>query len=302
MNDFELSTAKKNITPSQKRKLIVLAIIYFGLSAFVSSLNRNQVVIKAGDYIFTPSTVSGMISGLIIALAVIMTQVHFHYGFITSCSLMTIYTALIFISVFKTHNTDALPGFSFMLAGYLINTILYLNLKKVAASMLLNNKYAVTDPLTGIFNRRGLTNYLEELISEEKPFYVLFIDLDNFKTINDSTGHSSGDYILNLMSNRWKSIPKPDGILARNGGDEFVIVIPDEKDFSITDFAKKCIEKAREEVYIAEKDIRFTTTASIGVAGFPANGKTADEILANADIAMYESKKAGKDRFTVFVG
>lgn len=301
MNDFDLSTAKKNITLSQKRKLIVLAIFYFGLSAFVSSLNRNQVNITLGGFVFTPSTVSGMISGIMIALAVVMTQVHFHYGFITACCLMTIYTGLISISVFRGRNTDALPGFSFMIAGYLINTILYLNLKKVAAGMLLNNKNAVTDPLTGIYNRRGLTQYLEELIEDEKPFYVLFIDLDNFKKINDTSGHSSGDFILNLMAARWMSIPKPAGIMARNGGDEYVIVIPAEDGFSITDFANQCVEKAREEVHLDDKDVSFKTSASIGVASFPANGSTADEILANADTAMYESKKAGKDRFTVFV-
>lgn len=300
MNDFDLSKAKKIITPAQKRKLIIIAIFYFGLSAFISSLNRNRVFVNFFGFTLSPSTVSGMMGGIIIALSVIMTQIHFYYGFIVSIALMSIYTALISLSVFKGHNTDALPGISFMIAGYLINTILYLNLKKVAAGMLLNSKYAITDPLTGIYNRRGLTQYLDELIAEEKAFYVLFIDLDNFKKINDTAGHSSGDYILNIMAGRWKAVPKPDGIMARNGGDEYVIVIPAEDGFNIETFAGQCVEKAREEVYIAEKDERFNTSASIGVAAFPENGSTADEILANADIAMYESKKAGKDRFTVF--
>lgn len=302
MNNFDMSSERKSINKQQKIQLCILGAVFGALIFCTMSINHLDLSITISGSTISATTVSGMISGLIITIAVLMTQVHWHYGGIIGYICMTFYTSLILINIIFSHNADSLPGLSFMLAGYLLNTVQVLNLKKATRNVLLNQKSAITDPLTGVYNRRGLTKYIDDLIADNKPFYVLFMDLDNFKKINDSTGHSTGDHILNVMAERWGSLLVKDGIIARNGGDEYVIVLPDsdKSPVNIEDFGQKCVEAAREEIFIEEKRLHVFTTSSIGIARFPTNGVDADDILINADVAMYKSKKSGKDRYTIF--
>lgn len=302
MDNFDLESAKKQITKPEKAHLIFLAILLFFLALMTSVLNKYQVYLSIGSKTFSPSSLSGMISGFFVAIAILMVQIHWHYGSIIAYAFVTFYAGMVAISIFGMHNTEALPGFFFVLTSYLILAIQVLNLKKVSKTVLLNKKFAITDPLTGIYNRRGLTTYINDLILEKKPFYVLFIDLDNFKTINDTHGHSTGDYILTVMVERWSNLVRNEGIIARNGGDEFVIVVPDsEKEIGPIDyFASKCIECTKEEIFIKDKNISEKISSTIGIALYPADGQTSDQLLTNADIAMYEAKNSGKDRFTFF--
>lgn len=227
-----------------------------------------------------------------------MSQIHWHYGGIISYTLFTINLLLVFVSIFVSHHPDSLPGFFFICSGFLINTLVINNLKLIESKKLLAQKLAIIDSVTGLYNRRGITNYMETLLREDKPFHVLFLDLDNFKTLNDTFGHSYGDLMLRVIGERWSSIPKPDGLIARNGGDEFLIVIPCNFKFDVEGFARECVKKALEPVYL-EEGKTFTTSASIGIASYPENGLTADELLIKADYAMYESKHKGKNCFTL---
>ena len=160
------------------------------------------------------------------------------------------------------------------------------------------------DPLTGLANRR---NFEKSVICEISHctqagdgFSILFIDLDNFKVINDGLGHSVGDRLLTLVANRLKTrISDYNAELFRLGGDEFVVIyVRDAKHDLTTDLASSIIQGFSDPFKIGEHVLHITS--SIGIATYPEHGESYSELLKNADAAMYCSKGVGKNRFVVF--
>ena len=159
------------------------------------------------------------------------------------------------------------------------------------------------DALTDLPNRRYFENELESKIKEasnlNQKFYVFFIDLDNFKVINDTMGHNAGDKLLQRVSNRLISQLKKCDLICRFGGDEFVAVIPyKEKKEDIEFIAKKLISSFDLTFCLEDQDVYLT--ASLGISVFPENGKTVSELLKNADAAMYQAKEYGKNCFQFY--
>ena len=127
----------------------------------------------------------------------------------------------------------------------------------------------------------------------------MFIDLDNFKEINDTLGHDVGDELLQEVANRLSTCIRSGDIVSRPGGDEFIIVLPQiaqPADAAVV--AEKIIKIVAEPLRI--KDRVLTITASIGIALHPFNGSEEQELMKNADKAMYLAKKAGRHRFHLY--
>lgn len=159
-------------------------------------------------------------------------------------------------------------------------------------------KMAYYDPLTELPNRAFIEEKLNYSISVAESLStrvaLLFIDLDKFKQINDSIGHHAGDILLKEVSARGKSVLKEDHIFGRLGGDEFVIIIPDfESDYEIQLIAEKFSNVVSEPIFIENTELQ--TSPSIGISFFPRDGKTSEEIMKNADAAMYKAKEAGRN-------
>lgn len=152
------------------------------------------------------------------------------------------------------------------------------------------------DYLTRLNNRL----YLSEVFSQDKlhkPFSLLFIDMDNFKSVNDNYGHEYGDKILKEISYRLQSFKKEKDELIRYSGDEFMFITYSTQKENIKILANKIIERLSEPYNIDQ--YQFILGASIGISQYPLDGKSFDEIKRYADIAMYESKK-DKNTFTLF--
>lgn len=154
---------------------------------------------------------------------------------------------------------------------------------------------AFHDPLTELPNRNLLNDRLEIAIARSsrsgKRLALVFIDLDRFKIINDSLGHITGDYLLIEVSKRLQTCIRDEDTIARIGGDEFVILLSEIDDINdITTVTDRIIETFSEPVIIDMHEL--FVTPSIGISLYPDDGTTAPEIFKNADIAMYESKKA----------
>lgn len=158
------------------------------------------------------------------------------------------------------------------------------------------------DELTGVRNRRHLMLILQGVLDSSRNvdgrFAVLFIDLDRFKNINDSLGHDMGDEVLKRLSQMiTESLPE-DSVLARFGGDEFVVVMPKIGDTNdAMEVADRILHRVQEPVVV--EGFEFLLTTSIGIAVFPTSGDSVTSILKSADAAMYEAKRLGKNRFYV---
>jgi len=165
------------------------------------------------------------------------------------------------------------------------------------------HKQAHYDDLTGLTNKALFHDRLEQAIhnSERKDevLAILFIDLDNFKYVNDSMGHSIGDKLLKIIGNKLIESTRKSDTVSRWGGDEFTILLPNIKRLSgIYKLCDRILNTHLNNIIIEGQELHIT--ASIGVSLFPQDGTTADVLIKNADAAMYKSKDLGKNQFHLY--
>ncbi|KFE44752.1 putative bifunctional diguanylate cyclase/phosphodiesterase [Pseudomonas congelans] len=158
------------------------------------------------------------------------------------------------------------------------------------------------DPLTNLINRRGFNQIFAEKLQEHTynngMLAVMFLDIDHFKRINDSLGHDAGDDLLKVIAERIRNATRAQDVVARFGGDEFCILlsIPDYEE--ARHLAHRVMQKMKETIALAGR--RMVMTTSIGIAVFPRDGSTCDELLKHADLALYQSKEKGRNGVNFF--
>ncbi|WP_428827741.1 EAL domain-containing protein [Azonexus sp. IMCC34842] len=162
---------------------------------------------------------------------------------------------------------------------------------------------AFHDLLTGLPNRTLFTDRLELALTQamrrNQRVGVMFLDLDRFKLINDTYGHPEGDKLLKDFALRTRNCLRSGDTLARQGGDEFTVLLPDiENRDDLVLIARKILNELKQPFTVADQD--FTATVSIGIAMFPEDGVTPEELIRNADIAMYQTKAQGKNGYLEF--
>jgi diguanylate cyclase (GGDEF)-like protein len=161
------------------------------------------------------------------------------------------------------------------------------------------------DSLTELSNRRNLEVALENHVSHCNRYgpagAVLILDLDNFKCINDSRGHSVGDEVIVTTARLLRHRLRESDLLARLGGDEFAVLLPAGDAAAARAVAQSLVEEIRASAATIAGE-RISLTVSIGVAVFDDVERSADEMLANADLAMYDAKQLGRDRWVEFAG
>src|SRR3954452_11186942 len=154
------------------------------------------------------------------------------------------------------------------------------------------------DPLTGLPNRTLLAEYVAERFRPGRSdLACLFLDLDNFKVVNDSLGHAAGDDLLVELATRLRGAVRPGDLVARFGGDEFVVVCQGIGEQDAVALAERIVVELGRPVRLGGVDVR--PHASVGVPVQPAEHAAADELIRDCDIAMYQAKAGGKGRITV---
>ena len=181
--------------------------------------------------------------------------------------------------------------------------IVFHDVSMARAAVLEMAHLAQHDPLTDLPNRMMLNDRLTQAISLARRNHhllaVLFLDLDGFKNINDSLGHSVGDKLLQSVSTRLLACVRKSDTVSRQGGDEFVVLLPEithAEDAAIS--AEKILTELKKTHNIGEH--RLHVTLSIGISSYPGNGDDAEILIKNADTAMYHAKQCGRDNYQFF--
>lgn len=159
------------------------------------------------------------------------------------------------------------------------------------------------DQLTGLANRQLLQARLKHFIDisqrHDYKIAILSIDLDNFKNINDSYGHSYGDSVIEIIAKRLQSLIRNEDIISRSGGDEFIIVL---QDIASIDSVKTIINSLLQTIHdsIELYDTKFNITTSVGISIYPEDGTSVEILLKNSDTALFDAKRNGKNNFKFF--
>jgi len=176
--------------------------------------------------------------------------------------------------------------------------------KVLSRTLLELEYYAVHDPLTGLHNRRQFNDILHYEIGRSErhkhEFSVLMLDLDDFKDINDSYGHPTGDTALCAIADALLEHTRNGDLCARIGGDEFAIILTETGPEGARVVAENVSRALREMAITSSQGNRFHLTVSIGVSSYPIDGQTIDTLLEGVDAAMYKAKDMGKDSVCTF--
>jgi diguanylate cyclase (GGDEF)-like protein/PAS domain S-box-containing protein len=195
-----------------------------------------------------------------------------------------------------------LPGRPFPNVPTLLSVGLDITDREVAKQRL--TWLAGHDPLTELYNRRSFQIEFEKILTLAERYHhhssLLFFDLDHFKLINDSSGHQAGDALLQMVAKKLRDNTRSSDLLARLGGDEFAIVIPESDTQDAIIFADKMQEELK-QVSLPLKGSSYRVSASIGIVTYPQHGANFQELLSNADLAMYQAKDAGRSCWHVFL-
>jgi two-component system cell cycle response regulator len=159
---------------------------------------------------------------------------------------------------------------------------------------------AITDPLTGLNNRRHLERHFATLIEtgarEERPVTAVFLDIDYFKSINDTYGHAAGDEVLKAFARRVRQSVRGIDLVARYGGEEFVVVMPDTESEVAYRIAERLRETIAAEPFALDGGVRVRVTVSAGIASVNSPDDTPQSVLKRCDEALYQAKGAGRNR------
>ncbi len=258
-----------------------------------------------------------------VGLILLMMYAHFSgLRFTLACASNTLTLlayAFVEVSVRADPGTTLLMQLPFLVAGYLVATFagytterqrrnLFFQTQAVDSERRRNELKALHDPLTGLPNRQMFESRVGQCLArarrQQSAFAVLFIDLDNFKTINDNYGHLVGDEVLQAVAARLTDQVRTEDTAARFGGDEFVVLsedVPDKDGVRVA--AERILARIAEPILVEVRQtdtIQIRVTASLGISLWPEDGDTLAELVKRADDAMYNVKSSGKAALRFF--
>ena len=277
---------EKLISKRKKRGMLALQILIylFLVSVIILCNNPNSPI-----HIERASTFSGVITAFEFMVAIWMTLTDAKVGGRIAIGLLGFSVFSAAVSLVKTRDGAAAPGVCLMIAAIIAIMLIRHGIRK-------EQELSSIDMLTGIANRRSMVAMIHEYVERREPFYLLYMDLDHFKYLNDIQGHEKGDRVLRQVVELWQTVNCKQATLGRLGGDEFLCLVSRKEEVSIEDLAGRYVS-ALSGWKDDDRYSGFYLSVSIGIAAYPEDARTGKEILRKADIAMYSAKKDGRNSY-----
>ncbi len=280
-----------------KSAFILLVLLYTITSFLTTRTSVMQGSMAIGDQMIRYNSFAGVFSMLGYICIICLVMLFRRVGYIVSMAAIILQFPLMIFNIFVRGNLHSLPGLfsSVLIIGAI--SIIHFNYKKVLNYQQSIREQAVTDRITGLPNRFACNELLTDLQRRGEPFVLVSVDLNDFKSINDTMGHDTGDQVLKEVARRWKDLAnslstETVDFVARNSGDEFMLVI---SEFESKDAIEKTIDayRAALEKKITIDDCDYYLTACFGYSLFPEDSDVIENIYLFSDAALHEVKKTG---------
>ena len=277
---------------------ILLVLLYFVSNATLASISRNPDSVMILGMNAPISAFTGACASLGNILIILLVVLFGKLGFITSLILLIFQYPLIIMNILRNNSVTSIPGLFSNAFTILAVIIIYTNNRKIRKYQERVRDQAVTDALTGIPNRFACTEVMNDLVRRGSKFAVVSIDLDNFKSINDTMGNRVGDDVLREVAKRWKDLADSGkagtiDFVARLGGDEFSLIIRGYgSEDSIVNTIKVYESTLKEKLTVDDYD--YYLTACFGYAEFPTDNASEVTLFSCADAALHEIKSRGR--------
>jgi diguanylate cyclase (GGDEF)-like protein len=162
---------------------------------------------------------------------------------------------------------------------------------------------SLIDDLTKLYNLRYCNQYLDKFLAERKSEFgivsLIFLDIDFFKLVDDNFGHLVGSETLRRVGERLRRTVRKGDVLVRYGGDEYIVILPSTDKQTATAIAERIRKEISREPFFTFDNQKFSISVTLGVATYPEDAKTRDELIGKADKAMYDGKLSGRDKVVV---
>ena len=274
---------------------VILLVIYVAINMLTSYFSASQIVVKVGHSVLPMNAFAGVMGALSNICTILLTLYFGKLGFITSIFALSSQFPKIIMGIITSNNLNSLPGIFTNILAMITIIIIYVNDTRIINFQNKLRDQAVTDTLTELPNRFALSEVVRELIRQGEKFVFVAIDINDFKSINDTMGFDAGNAVLKEIASRWKAIADS-GIsgtldfIARISGDEFILII---REYHSNEDVTKTINQYESALNsrMTIDDCDFYITASFGYAEFPADAKKLDSLASYSTAAMNEVKR-----------
>ena len=282
--------------PAPKFVYAILLIVYILASVILTNISRSQEVVTLFGSRMPLTLFNGVLSSLSDICILLIAFLFGKVGFITAIALLVLHFPNLILNLFFQHNVTSIPGIFRAFFTALTVVIIYWTNKNARKFQKKLMDQTLTDPLTGLPSRFACTERMNSYIKKDYQFVVVSIDLNNFKAINDTMGHATGDKVIAEIANRLKTLSEtsPDGksdFLASLGGDVFCLLIRDyECDDDIIDTIRLYESEIKRKITIDGYD--YFMTANFGYAEYLLDADNESTLYSCADAALHEIKRS----------
>lgn len=297
-NNIDKTLKNLSLNKEAPKSAFILLVLLYSIATFLTMrTSMMQGSMELGGQMVRYSSFSGVFSMLGNICIICMVMLFRRVGYIVSMAAIIIQLPVLIINIFVRGNMNSISGLfsSILIVGAI--SIIHFTYKKVLRYQQSIREQAVTDRITELPNRFACNELLTDLQRRNEPFVLVSIDLNDFKSINDTMGHDTGDQVLKEVARRWKDLAnslntETVDFVARNSGDEFMLVI---SEYPSKEEIENTINAYREELEkkITIDDCDYYLTACFGYSFFPEDSDVIENIYLYSDAALHEVKKVG---------